>query len=496
MTLPNMMAGWYIYTDRIPHVLLALLILIIGWLVAKAIGKAVEKALTKTNLDNKLFANVGKRKYASEVIIGKMVYYLLVVVVLIFFFNMLHLSMMAEPLVKMVSTLTAAIPNLLKAALILLLAWVVAYFARMLVKKGAAMLHVESWLAKWNISNSKGNTASTINGIAQAIFYLVLLLFLPAVLGALQLEGISEPFTHTLSTMLGLIPKLFAAALIVFIGWLIAKIVRDILTHFLNSIGMDRLGERVGLAKADLSTIIGNIVFILILIPTIITALEKLDLKGISEPAIAMLYQIMTLIPNIAAAILLILAGIWLGKWIEKMVAQMLWRLRFDNILHHMGIGSLTPEQSKYTLSQLVGLLAKIVVILLFTSEAMKIVHLDFLVTLATGVLAYLPMVLAALVILGIGLYLGQLVERVLQNVLKQRYSRTLARIAKYTIFTISLFMALDQLGVAHSIVNAAFILVLGGLALAFGLAFGLGGKEFAAKYLGKLDEKIERENG
>ncbi|EKN66570.1 putative integral inner membrane protein [Neobacillus bataviensis LMG 21833] len=495
MTLHNMMAGWYIYTDRIPHVLLALLILLVGWLVAKAVGKAVEKALRKTNLDNKLFSNVGKRKYASEVIIGKMVYYLLVVVVLIFFFNMLHLNIIAEPLVEMVSTLTSAIPNLLKAALILVVAWVIAYFARMLFKKGAAMLHLEQRLVKWKMTDKEANAAVKVNGIAQAIFYLVMLLFLPAVLGALHLEGISEPFSHALSTMLGLIPKLFAAALIVFIGWLLAKIIRDILTNFLKSIGADRLGERVGLEKADLSTIIGNIVFILILIPTIITALEKLDLKGILEPAIAMLHQIMTLIPNIVAAVLLILFGIWLGKWIEKMVAQMLWRLRFDNIFHHMGIGSLTPEQSKYTLSQLVGLLAKIVVVLLFTSEALQIVHLDFLVTLATGVLAYLPMVVAALVILGIGLYLGHLVERVLQNVLKQRYSRTLAAIAKYAIFTITLFMALDQLGVAHSIVNAAFILVLGGLALAFGLAFGLGGKEFAAKYLGKLDEKIEEEN-
>ena len=55
--------------------------------------------------------------------------------------------------------------------------------------------------------------------------------------------------------------------------------------------------------------------------------------------------------------------------------------------------------------------------------------------------------------------------------------------------------MALDQLGVAHSIVNAAFILVLGGLALAFGLAFGLGGTEFARKYLRKLDNKLDEEN-
>ena len=104
-------------------------------------------------------------------------------------------------------------------------------------------------------------------------------------------------------------------------------------------------------------------------------------------------------------------------------------------------------------------------------------------------------MLFAALFILGIGLYLGQLIERVLPNIVKHNNSRTLGAIAKYTIFVITVFMALDQLGVAHSIVNAAFILILGGLALAFGLAFGLGGKDFAAKYLGKLDDKLDKEN-
>src|SRR3954451_1178076 len=499
MSVKNITDGWYIYTDQIPNLLLALLVLLIGWLIAKGIGKAVEAALMKTSLDNKLFSDFGKRKYSIEFIIGKIVYYTLLIVVWIIFFNMLNLSLIAEPLVNMVSIMTAAIPNLLKAALILLIAWVTATLLRLLFKKGAALFHLEHKLVKWNMMNSELEAANKVNSISKAIFYFVLLLFLPGVLGAVQMEGISEPFSNALSTILTFIPKLFAAALIVLIGWLIAKMVRDILTNFLKSTGVDNLGQRFGLIKnveeTSLSSMIGNIVFIFILIPTIITALEKLELKGIADPAIAMLQDVLTMIPNIAVAVILLLVGIWLGKWVERMVTQMLWRLRFDNVFHQMGIGSLTPEKPKQTLSQMVGLLAKIVVVLLFTVESLQIVHLDFLVTLATGVIAYLPMLLAALIILGVGLFLGHLLEQVLQNIVKHNYSRTLAAIAKYTIFVITVFMALDQLGVAHSIVNAAFILILGGLALAFGLAFGLGGKDFAAKYLGKLDDKLDEGN-
>ena len=336
MSVREMTDGWYIYTDQIPNLLLALLVLFIGWLVAKGIGKGVAAALKKTSLDNKLFSDFGKRKYSIEFIIGKIVYYTLLIVVWIIFFNMLHLSLIAEPLVKMVSIMTAAIPNLLKAALILLFAWVVAILLRLLFKKGAAMFHLERKLVKWKMTNSELEAGNKVNSVSKAIFYFVLLLFLPGVLGALQMEGISEPFSNALSTILAFIPKLFAAALIVFIGWLIAKIVRDILTNFLKSTGTDNLGQRFGLIKnveeTSLSSMIGNIVFILILIPTIITALEKLELRGIADPAIAMLQEVLALIPNIAVAIILLLVGIWLGKWVERMVTQMLWRLKLDSV--------------------------------------------------------------------------------------------------------------------------------------------------------------------
>jgi hypothetical protein len=497
MNANEMMMGWSSYFQDLPNLIMALLVLLVGWLIAKWIGRGVEAALRKTSFDDKLFSKFGKRKYSSETIIGKIVYYLLLVVVWTIFFNMLSLSFIATPFVQMLSTITAAIPNLLKAALILLFAWVVAFLLSNLFTKAAARFHLEGHLVKRKLAKGEIDAMNKVNSISKVIFYLVLLLFLPGVLGALHMEGISKPFAQTLSVLLAFIPKLFAAALIVFIGWLIAKIVRDVLTNLLTNVGLEKVSQRLGFnqsvdGRASLANIIGNIAFILILLPTIITALEKLDLKGVSEPAISMLRAVLSMIPNIAVAVMLILAGIWLGKMVEKIVTQMLWRVRFDSLFHRMGVGSLTPDASKTTLSQLVGLLAKIVVVLLFTVEALQIVHLNFLVTLATGVIAYLPMLFAALVILGIGLYVGHLVERILQNVLKQTYSRTLAVVAKYAVFTITIFMALDQLGVAHSIVNAAFILVLGGLALAFGLAFGIGGKDFAAKYLRKLDQKLE----
>src|SRR5699024_8826703 len=120
------------------------------------------------------------------------------------------------------------------------------------------------------------------------------------------------------------------------------------------------------------------------------------------------------------------------------------------------------------------------------------LIKLNFLVDIASAITAYLPNVLAAVLILGIALILGNIAEKIITNFLHGPVIRVLGMFAKYAILTIAGFMALTQLGIATSIVASAFILILGGAALAFGLAFGLGGKEFAIKYWNKVDQAIE----
>lgn len=491
----NYWDGWEQISYRLPDFLIALAVLLVGWIVAKAIEKGVYKALKRTNLDNRLFANTNNKKFSSEKILSKIIYYLLLVIVFILFFNILHLNIIAGPLAGMLATIMAAIPSVLKAALILLFAWLIATALSFLIRKAGKTLRVHQGINKLNLTKNNQDPSVLVDKIAKIVFYLVLLLFLPGVLAALNINGISGPFSNMLSSMLAFLPKLFAAALIVLVGWFVAKIVRDILTNFLQTLGLEKLVQRFGLSKlfegTSLSAVIGNIVFVLILIPTVITALEKLNLKGISAPAIAMLNDIMTMIPNIIVAVLFILAGIWIGKWVNRFVTGLLDRIGFNSFFKGIGFGKNTASTT-VTFSKLVGYIAQAFVVLLFVVQALNVIKLNFLVKLATGVISYLPSVFAAIIILLVGLYLGGLVKKLLDSMIQGQHFRLLSSIAKYAIIAISIFMALDQLGVAASIVNAAFILILGGLALAFGLAFGLGGKEFAMKYLAKLDHKIE----
>jgi len=490
----NFNSNWDGILGKLPNVLIALAVLLVGWLVAKLIEKAVYKGLQKTSLDNKLFSNMNNKKYSAEKIISKIVYILILVFVFIMFLNILDLYILTEPLVGMISTITSAIPNILKAGLILLFAWLIASGLKFLIQKGGKTLGVHEKLSKYKLTDDNMQTTSAVDKVAKIVFYLVLLMALPAVLSALNLGGVSEPFENMIQGILSFIPKLFAAALILFVGYLVAKIVRDILTNFLQSIGTEKLVQRFGLSRlfegTSLSRVIGTIAFVFILIPTVIAALERLDIEGISTPAIAMLNDILTMIPNIAVAIVLVLIGMWLGKWLKKFTTDLLRRIGLDSYFKGMGVAK---RPNSLNFSEMIGYIVQIFVVLLFVAEALNVVKLDFFVGLATAVIGYIPNVVAALVILGVGLWLGSLAKKVLGSVLQGESSNVLATIAKYAIITISVFMALDQLGVAPAIVNAAFILTLGGLALAFGLAFGLGGKNFASKYLAKFDDKIEK---
>ncbi|QCR31130.1 mechanosensitive ion channel [Lysinibacillus sp. SGAir0095] len=481
---------------KLPDLLLALLVLIVGWIIAKAIEKVVLKGLRKTSLDDKVFPNQANRKYSSEKIISKIIYYLLLVFVFILFFNILDLDIIASPLVGMFSSIMAAVPSILKAALILLVAWLIATGLSMLIRRSGNTLKVHEKLRKWNLTHDKAQPANIMNQVATIVFYLTLLLFLPAVLGALNLNGIVGPFTGMLESILAFLPKLLAAALILFVGWFIAKIVRDIVTNLLQAMGSEKLTAKLGLTRllagTSLASVIGTTIFVLILIPTVIAALERLDIEGISEPAIAMLNDVLTMLPNLAVAIFFVLIGVWLGKWVRKFISTLLTRIGLNSYFSAMGLNKSAAAANGLSFSQVIGYIAEVIIVLLFVVQALNILGLEFMVTLATGVIAYLPHVIAALVILGVGLWLGSLVKKLLSTVLQGPHYRFLANVAQVAIIVISIFMALDQLGLAASIVNAAFILTLGALALAFGLSFGLGGKDFAAKYLQKLDHKID----
>ncbi|WP_246206621.1 mechanosensitive ion channel [Virgibacillus ihumii] len=486
------------FMQGLQNFVIAIVALLVGWLIAKLIANAVEKALGKTDLDEKLLDKfrTSDKPINSSRIVGKVVYYILLIIVFIIFFNLLNLNMIANPLSDLISTFFAFIPTVLKAALILLLAFVLATVIQWLVVTGGKKVNLQKVFSKLKISATDEDAENAIETVGKVVFYLILLLFIPGVLDALSIEGVSEPFAGLLATVLAFIPKLIAAALIFVVGWFVAKIIKGIIVNLLKAVGSEGLVLKLKMQKlfegTSLAAFVGNLVFVLIMIPITIAALEKLELTGITDPAISMLNDIMNMIPNIIIAVALILVGVWLGKLVGGFVTDLLQRLGFDGLAAKIRLGNMDASEATMKPSALVGYIVQVLIVFFLTVQALNLIGLEFLVDIASAITAYLPNVLAAVLILGIALIVAGIVEKVLVNMLAGPAIKILAAFAKYAIIVLAGFMALSQLGIATSIVTSAFILILGGLALAFGLAFGLGGKEFASKHLAKFDRTLE----
>ena len=479
---------------------IAILVLLVGWLIAKMIANGVEKALKKTKFVEKIISTFqeseSEPRMDSSKVISRVVYYILLVVVFIVFFNILNLNMIANPLADLISTFLLFIPAVLKAAIILAFAYILGILAQWLVTTGSKTVNIDKLFVKLKVVDSEEKAQEYLTTIGRVTFYLILLLFIPGVLDALSIYGVAEPFSGVLATVLAFILKLIAAIIIFAIGWFLGKFIKRIISNLLHTVGSEKLVKKLRLEKlfeeVTLASFIGNIVFVLILIPVTISALEKLELTGITDPAIGMLHQVMEMIPNILIAVAIVLIGIWAGKFLGDIVGNFLARTGFNNITANMHIGNKKMESDTMTPSTIVGYIVQVLVIFFLTVQALYLIKLDFLVDIASAITAYLPNVLAAVIILGIALIIANIIEKILVNLLSGPATRILAGFAKYAIMALAVFMALTQLGIATSIVASAFTLVLGALALAFGLAFGLGGKDFARKYLDKFDRTIE----
>lgn len=486
------------------NILGALIVFLIGWLIAKLIANGIQKALEKSGVVDKLMpeksaeAKTEKKKWTPEKVIGTVIFWVLMVFVLILVFNILNLGIIAAPLADTMSTLLAAIPNILKAALVLLFAYIIAVVLRMIIVKGGTKLMANEKVRSNKMLQGQADLSNYPKIAGDIVFYLVLLIFLPGVLDALNISSVSEPFSQLLSSFLGFIPRLIAAAAIFFVGFLVAKIVRDIVTNFLHAVGTDKFASRFNIGTNEqkdtksLSSILGTVVFILILIPITISALDQLNIKGITGPAINMLNDVLGMIPNIIVGIVLILVGLYVGRFVKKFVADLLSRLGFNNLTRHLKIGNWDANNASTSPSSIVGSLVEIVIVVLFVVEAFNLIGLNFMVDLGRAVLAFLPSVLTAIVILAIGIIVSNLVKRTMDSLFAKSDLKVLSNVAKYAILALAVFMALDQLGVAATIVNSAFILILGAVALAFGLAFGLGGRDNASRYLDRLQKKAE----
>ena len=465
------------------QVLYALVVLFIGWVIAKIVAALVGKLLHALKLDERLGKAAGETKVPQlEKILTLAVYYLILLFAVIAALQVLGLTIVTQPLNALLSAIFAYIPTLIAGGVVIFIAWLVATILRAITR---------GFLEATKMDKRVGEAADLkqwplARAIGEVVYWLVWLLFLPIIFAALGLTALIAPVMNLLGQLLGWIPNLIVAALILVVGWFIARIVQRIATSFFAALGTDKLSDRIGLSKymgkMTLSALIGMVVFVLIMIPIIVAALEALGLAALTAPLVAMLTAVMVAIPVLIVAVIVIVVAYFVGRVVGDFVATFLAGLGFDNILVKLG---LAKEGTKITRSpsQVVGWLVMLAVILTAALAAFTMLRLDPLAQLLTGFIVVVGQIIMGLLIFGVGLWIATWASNfVIESGWPHKY--LLALVARIAIIVLSLAMALTTMGLADSIVALAFGVPLIGVALAIGLAFGLGGRETAAKQL------------
>ncbi|WP_151709366.1 mechanosensitive ion channel [Acinetobacter brisouii] len=472
------------YWNQFQPILAVVVILLLGWVIALLIAAGVKKLLHQLNTNHHL-SSATTRNTATfpdiEQIISKIVFWFIMIIAVIAALNVLNLNSVSGPFSNMLAQVLAFIPTLLAAIAVGFIAWILAK----LIQIGLQRILNRTQLDE-KLSTEVGVRPISKN-IADIVYWLILLLFLPIVLSILGLTGLLLPVQNMVNEVILFLPNLFIAGVIIFVGYILANIVRGIVEGLLRSLDVQSQVQKIGLFKTgNLPHLLGSFVFTLIIITALIIAFEALGIEAISRPATAMLSEIMNAIPQIIAAGLILVIAYVVSRFVARLVSELVAGTGVDEVPAKLDLQRFLGTTK---ISGAVGTLIIFFTMLFAVSEAAHRLGLEQVSGLISMFIHFGSNILLGAVILVIGFWLANIVANALQRG-EHNCSHWLGSLVRILILGLVIAMGLRAMGIADSIVNLAFGLTLGSVAVAFALAFGLGGRQPAERLLTDLLDK------
>jgi hypothetical protein len=384
-------------------------------------------------------------------------------------------------------------PKILIAILILVATWAVARATKWVIQRAIDRIPA----LKRHITGGPDETVGhQLGTIAKLIIWLV------GIMAALQFLGFAQvlaPINELVNEIFAFLPNLIAAGLIMFVGYVVARIVQRLLETVLIAANVDGLLARIGIGstqgtvrtdstavppgttpgatRGSFARAVGILAFAILIIQIGIAALQVLGIAAISGPATAMLNEIYAALPRILAA------GLWLGiafviaRFLKSIIEAVLPPTGFDDALRSTGV--LPPNAIP---SRIVASIAMIVVILAASIEAARQLGGDEIAIFLAQITALGGKVIFGTLIIVAGIFLARIVSNLVGSGTGEGgFAQTLVR---YAIIALFAAIGLTFMGLADQIVMMAFGLILGAAAVATALAFGLGGRDAAARIL------------
>ncbi|HKR86765.1 MAG TPA: mechanosensitive ion channel [Phenylobacterium sp.] len=350
--------------------------------------------------------------------------------------------------------------------------------------------------------------------LGQLGYWLVLLLGVIAALTMLGLSSVVTPLNTLLTGVLAFIPNVVGAALIFFIGLVVATLARRVVETALNVAHVDRALEKTGVSQmtgaSGLAKASGTLVFVLIVIPVTIAALQQLNIRAISDPAVAVLSTVLAAVPRVLAAAIVLGIALLIARWVSGLLEQLLPSLGVDRSLSALGLGQPRPLATDATLegappttgtasgmtpSKIIARVVLVAIMLFSAVEAARLLTFGAIAVMLAQILE-----LGARVLFGGAIILaGVMIANFLAGLARRSSGGEegiASTIVRWSTIALASAMGLRFMGLADEIVVIAFALILGAAAVAAALAFGIGGRETARRLLEQWTQRMDTQAG
>lgn len=426
------------------------------------------------------------------------------------------------------------------AIVIVIVTWIVAKIVKWAI--GKLVTRVKALQRPGADGQSLGQSLGQVGSLLVWLFGLI------AILQVFALNAVLAPIQGLLSTVMAYLPNVLGAAFLFFIGYIIAKVAKQLVEAAVGMINFSGIAAKVkkadptaahsaaapaaqsapaapgqytdpaqgqfedpaqaqfvdpaqqyqgagqapaagqyqaapaqpggGADSRKIGSIVGNLVFAIILIVVTIAALQVLGISAISDPAVNMLTLILDAIPLIIAAVLLLGIGYLIAKFVGSILESTLQGLGTDRAVASMGIMSEGNSASK-----IITRIVQVAIMVFFAIMAARALNFPEVTNILNEVLSLGGRVLFGGVIIAVGF----LVAKVVANAIG---AGTMSTVVRYATIALFVAMGLKYMGIADSIITLAFGSIVVGGALAAALAFGLGGRDAAARSLAKMEAK------
>jgi len=285
---------------------LIVLAIIVFWLLKKVAGiikGLLLKGLNNTELDDKLAAKLGYKADISKAI-STVAYLLLLIYAAVISLDIAQLGSASQPLLGMLDKFFDFVPNVFVAGVLLFFLLFIAKIVKQLLTNVLEVAKVDERLG------SKTGTPIA-KSIVVAVHGFLILLFIPPVLDALKIEAISTPLKEIIASVTSAIPLVLLAGVILAIGIIVGQVASRVVRNVLKGTGVDQMPAKIGFnlpaeGKGAISSIVGTLVLLSIVVIVLGTALDSLKLgllSGLSEAMVSGYF-------NILLAVIVLTAGL------------------------------------------------------------------------------------------------------------------------------------------------------------------------------------------